>query len=270
MAVRSLPGGWASVARYLSIVKALSLREIETRYKATALGLVWYLVANLFMIALYSVVFSSIFKGRWAQPALAGIDFTALMFTGLVFFNAMNEVLGRAPGVFVSQSSIVKRMVFPVFLLPLVPVVVAMFNALIAGTILIAYCIYADVTLHITGFAIFVVIVPFVIMMVALSYILAASAVYIRDIIHVTALLGAALMFLSSLFYAPDILPPPMNWIAGLNPVNYPIDEARRLLLVGDTPDLGRFVTSMGTSCLMLLVGLWWYRLLRPGFVDVL
>jgi len=248
----------------------LSKREIAARFKGSYGGLSWYVIQNLLLLALYSFVFGSLFKSRWAQGEHVQGNYTIALFTGLILFNIFAECINRAPTLILSNANYVKKVVFPLEILPVIQLVTAVFNAIIAIFVLVAMAIFLNAPMHWQGLWIPVIILPLLIMILGLSWFLAALGTYVRDVNQVVALVISATMFLSPLFYQISTLPEKARPYIRLNPLTIPMEEARGALMFGELPDFEVLAVYLGISLVMAALGFVFFQKARKGFPDVL
>lgn len=260
----------STLVRSRELLWALSKREIASRFKGSYGGLSWYVIQNLLLLALYSFVFGSLFKSRWAQGDHVQGNFTIALFTGLIVFNVFAECVIRAPTLILSNANYVKKVVFPLEVLPIVQLVAALFNAFVALLVLVAMAYFLDAPMFVQGFWIPVIILPLAVLIMGLSWLLSALGTYIRDINQVVSLLISATMFLSPLFYQVSALPENARPYIKFNPLTIPMEQARATLMFGQSPDFSALGIYLLISVAVALLGLVFFQKTRKGFADVL
>lgn len=264
----SLPEGCAG--RLWPLYRRLLAREILGRYRGSLLGLAWSLVTPLAMLAVYTFVFGFVFRGRWADgPPQAPLDFALTLFAGLIVFNLFAEVLGRAPGLIASQPNFVKKVVFPLELLPLVAVGAALFHALASLAVLVAALAWrGELTLWLLALPL--VWAPFLLLLAGLAWFFAALGVFLRDLGQMMGMAITALLFLSPVFYPVSALPAWLQPWTYLNPLSVPIEATRAVLIFGRAPDWVALVLYCGSALACAGLGWLWFAKTRRGFADVL
>jgi len=260
----------SALVRNRELLWALSKREIAARFKGSYGGLSWYVIQNLLLLALYSFVFGSLFKSRWAQGEHVQGNYTIALFTGLILFNIFAECINRAPTLILSNANYVKKVVFPLEILPVIQLVTAVFNAIIAIFVLVAMAIFLNAPMHWQGLWIPVILLPLLILILGLSWFLAALGTYVRDVNQVVALVISATMFLSPLFYQISTLPQKARPYIRLNPLTIPMEEARGALMFGELPDFEVLAIYLGISLVLAALGFAFFQKARKGFPDVL
>ncbi len=244
-------------------------REIQTRHKGTFGGLYWYLLQNIIIVIIYSTVFGAILQGVWREQGLGEVNFAIMLFIGLIQFNLIAEVANRASGLIVQNSNLVKKVVFPLELLPAVTVGGALFNAFIAFGVLLVAAALLGVPLSWKGVWLPVIVAPLAVTALGFSWGLSALGTYIRDVGQVVALFVTAMMFLSPLFYPIEILPDALQALVALNPITTPIRQAREVLIFGHDPDFAVLGAYWVGAIAVALLGRLFFEKTRRGFADV-
>lgn len=253
------------------LVYQLARREIVSRYRGSALGLLWAVLQPLLMLAVYSFVFGHVMQARWPHPSADVPGMYALMlFSGLLLHAVLAECLTRSPGLIVSQPNFVKKVVFPLQILPLVQMVVATFHLLIGSALLLIAKLLVLGTLSPFALLLPLVWAPFVLLCLGLAWFLSALGVYLRDIGHVGGLAATVLLFLSPVLFPAEMLPEAMRGLVWLNPLSWPVEAARDLLFWNRLPDLTHTTLFYAGSGAVALLGYAFFQRVRKGFADVL
>ena len=258
------------LARKLELAWQLTKREINSRYKGSFGGLWWYIIQNLLMLALYSFVFGTIFKAKWAEMGKPEGNYTVALFIGMLLFNVIAETITRAPTVVLSNSNYVKRVVFPLEILSVVQVGAALFNATVATLVLLVVSFVLKSPVHLTAFWLPVIVLPLIILVLGLSWTFAAIGTYIRDLNQVVGLLATAIMFLSPLFYSMSALPKSLHTLILFNPLTIPMQEARGAIMLGEMPDFKLLGSYYLVAIVIAICGYALFQKARRGFADVL
>jgi lipopolysaccharide transport system permease protein len=260
----------ASVWRNRSLIKALAQREVVGRYRGSVMGILWSFFNPVFMLVVYTFVFSVVFKARWSGGSDSKTEFALILFAGLIVFNLFAECFNRAPGLILANVSYVKKVVFPLEILPWVTLGSALFHALISlGVWLIAYLILFGVP-HITVLLLPLVILPLLLLIMGLTWGLASLGVYLRDVSQFIGIVTTALMFLSPIFYPASALPEKYRHLLLLNPLTPAIEQARDVLFWGKVPDMSMLSIYLLAATLIAWLGFAWFQKTRKGFADVL
>jgi len=261
---------FASLWRHRELIKATAKREVLGRYQGSFLGLLWSFFNPLFMLMIFTFVFSVIFQARWGGGSGSKIEFALLLFSGMLVFNLFAECINRAPGLILSNANYVKKVVFPLEILAFVGLLSALFHTVISFMVwLIVYLIFFGIP-HSTVLLLPLVLLPFCLFLVGLSWVLASLGVFMRDISQIIGVLTTALMFMSPIFYPATAFPEAYRFILYLNPLTTVVEQAREVLFWGRTPDFlvlgGYWLVTLAIAWL----GFAWFQKTRQGFADVL
>lgn len=260
----------ASFWRNRQLIRNLVQREVLGRYKGSVLGIFWSLVTPIFMLAVYTFVFSVVFKARWGGGSDSKTEFALLLFAGLIIFNLFSECIGRAPGLILANVNYVKKVVFPLEVLPWVSMGSALFHfAVSLGVWLVAYLVLFGVP-HWHIVLLPLVVLPLVLFVMGLSWALASLGVYLRDVGQIIGLVITVLMFLTPIFYPASALPEAYQPLMFFNPLTLPIEMARDMLYWGKVPQLGTLAIYTAGAGAFAMLGFAWFQKTRKGFADVI
>lgn len=260
----------ASLWRNRSLIKAMAQREVVGRYRGSFMGILWSFFNPVFMLAVYTFVFSVVFKSRWNAGSDSKTEFALLLFVGLIVFNLFAECFNRAPSLILANVNYVKKVVFPLEILPWVAMGSAMFHALISlGVWLIAYLILFGAP-HLTVLLLPLVTLPLLLFTMGLTWALASLGVYLRDISQFIGIATTMLMFLSAIFYPASAIPEKYRPLLLLNPLASAIEQTRDVLFWGKTPDMTMLSGFLLGAALIAWLGFAWFQKTRKGFADVL
>lgn len=264
--MRTLRSAWS----HRSLVAALTAREIAARYKGSMLGVLWAVLLPLLMLGTYTLVFSVVFGARW--PSLGGSkgEFALVLFAGLLVFNLFAECINRAPTLVLQNASYVKKVVFPLEVLPVVTLAAALFNAGLSYLVWQVFAFFVFGTPPWTVLLLPLLLLPVCLLTLGLSWMAAALGVYMRDLAQLTTVLTGALMFLSPIFYPTSALPASYQPLLALNPLAGVIEAVRNALLWGKLPDIWTYIVQLLGSAVIAWAGLGFFQRMRKGFADVL
>lgn len=253
------------------LLRALVMREIIGRYKGSVLGMAWSFLTPLLMVLVFTFVFGEIFQARWAGSANSGgIDFASALFTGLLAYQFLSDCLSRAPLLVVANANYVKKVVFPLEILPVVSVVAAVFHLLVGYAILIGLIMASNWTLGPTALLVPFVLTPYVLLILGFTWVVSALGVYVRDVGQLIQPALTALLFLSPVFYPLSSVPTALHPVYWANPVTYVSETLRGVLLHQTPPDPLTWLLFTGTSLLVAWLGLSLFQTTRRGFADVI
>ena len=260
-----------SLWRNRQLIAQMSKREVAGRYKGSALGLTWSFFNPVLMLAVYTFVFSVVFKARWGIGGEESkTQFAVVLFAGMIVHGLFAEVLNRAPGLILSNVNYVKKVVFPLEILPVISMGAALFHTLISlGVLLIAFVIFNGY-LHWTAVFTPLVFLPLIILTLGLAWMLASLGVFLRDVGQTIGIITTVMMFLAPVFYPITAIPEEIRpWIMA-NPLTFIIEQAREVLIWGRMPDwLGLGLYTL-VATLVAWAGYAWFQKTRKGFADVL
>ncbi|MCG7600471.1 ABC transporter permease [Halomonas sp. McH1-25] len=231
----------------------------------------WSFVHPLVMLIIYTFVFSVVFKARWNigedEPRAL---FALVLFVGLMLHGLIAEILNRSPAAIINNVNYVKKIVFPLELLPVVILGGALFHLAISFGVLILVIALLGMPLHSSIFLFPVVLLPMLPLILGIGWGLAALGVFVRDIGQLMGIVTTMLLFLSPIFFPIEALPGPYQVVLRLNPLTLIIEQARGVLLWGEMPDWPWLALYMVLSLGVCWLGFAAFQKLRKGFADVL
>jgi lipopolysaccharide transport system permease protein len=265
---------FSSLWQYRVLIKHMVFREVASRYKGSLLGLLWSVINPILMLAVYTFFFSVVFQSRWSGAGHTGsgskFEFAIVLYAGLLVFNLFSECIARAPTLILSNANYVKKVVFPLEVLPWVSLGSALFHLLIGFVVILIFLVLAGLPLHPTALLFPLVLLPLLPMIMGLSWALSSMGVFFRDIGQIIGMVLTALMFLSPIFYPTTALPESMQSLLYWNPLTFVIEQSRNVLIWGTLPDFGGLAVYSLTSLCVAWVGLLAFKGMRSGFADVL
>jgi lipopolysaccharide transport system permease protein len=250
----------------------MAKRDVIGRYKGSTMGLLWSLINPIFMLAVYTLVFSVVFKARWAGAAESEskTQFAVILFVGLIVHGLFSEVLNRAPSLIISNANYVKKVVFPLEILPIVTLLATLFHSLVSILVLIIAFVVFNGFLYWTVIFAPLIFIPLLFLTLGLAWFIASLGVYIRDVGQTVSILMIVTMYLSTVFYPITSLPVNLRPLILLNPLTFIIEQARAVLIWGELPNF----VGLGIYTLISIVVMWfgyvWFQKTRKGFADVL
>jgi lipopolysaccharide transport system permease protein len=266
----SLTEGIGSLWRHRELIKVLVQREVVGRYRGSILGIFWSFFHPMFMLGVYTFVFSVVFQARWGQTGGSRAEFALILFAGLIIFNFFAECINRAPGLILSNPNYVKKVVFPLEILPWVAVGSALFHGLISLLVWLIFYVLLFGIPHPALLLSPLVALPLIVLTIGLSWLLASLGVYIRDISQVIGILTTILMFLSPIFYPASALPEKLRSLLLLNPLAPALEQIRGILIWQTLPNWWHWSIYLFASAIVAWLGFAWFQKTRKGFADVL
>lgn len=261
----------AALWRNRELLWRLTSREFTGRYRGSMIGRGWSLITPLLMLAVYTFVFSKVFQSRWDNQDQLGIfGFAINLFAGIIVFNLFSESVNKAPGLILANVSYVTKVIFPLEILAAVNVASATFNALTSLAVLALFKLLVMHAIPLSFLWLPLVWFPLIASSLALSWVLSALGVYIRDIGQAVGVITNMMMFLSAVFYPFSSLPKDWQPLLGLNPLVPMIEQTRRVTVSGLPPDPLYIVIGCLLSVLICEVSFRGFQRARFGFADVL
>lgn len=261
---------FTSLYRNRELLTRLVRREVASRYRGSALGFGWSTLQPLIMLAVYTFVFSSVFKNRWpGAEDIPGI-YTLNLFCGLIVFNIFAEVLGSAPKLIETNKNLVKKVVFPLELLSASSVGTSVYLSLNSLAILFGAVIVVKKGVGSEILFAPLIIVIFGLFCLGLSWIVSALAVYVKDVEQGIQPIISIVMFMSAVFYPIEMIPEGIRWIMKINPVAISISEFRRVMVDGRYPSLEYLFLGGLMGILWCALSSSFFNRVRRGFADVI
>jgi lipopolysaccharide transport system permease protein len=260
-----------SLLQHRTLLWRLTQREVVGRYRGSVLGWSWSLLYPLLMLAVYTFVFSTIFKARWPDLQQAGpLGFAINLFAGLIVFNLFAECVSKAPTLILSQPSYVTKVVFPLELLAATSVAAAGFHACTSLAVLGVFELIAIGSIPITALWLPLVWLPLILGCLALGWLLSALGVYLRDLPQLVSVGLSVLMFLSAIFYPVTALPERWQPVLLANPLVIVIEQTRRILIAGQTPNPLFLLIGIPLGLIACEYSHYLFGRARRGFADVI
>jgi len=252
------------------LIWQMAKREVVGRYRGSIFGLLWSFLNPVFMLTIYTFVFSVVFKAKWSVGSDSKSEFAIILFAGLIVFNLFAETVSRSPSLILANVNYVKKVVFPLEILPVVSILSSTFHTLVSVGVLLIFKLIINHQLEFTILLLPFVLAPLLILTLGLSWFLASLGVYLRDVSQTIGLLTSALMFLSPIFFPLSALPPSFQKIVLINPLTFIIEQGREILIFGRLPNWPGLGIYTLVSIFVALLGLAWFQKTRKGFADVL
>jgi lipopolysaccharide transport system permease protein len=249
----------------------MTRREVIGRYKGSAMGLLWSFLNPTLMLLVYTFFFSVVVKARWGIDSNESkTQFAVVLFVGMIVHGLFAEVLNRAPSLILANVNYVKKVIFPLEILPVVSMGAALFHSLVSLTVLLAAFLifnsYLNWTVIFTPF----VLLPLAIFTLGLAWLLASLGVFVRDVGQTIGIVTTIMMFLSPVFFPITSMPAAYRPLIMANPLTFIIEQCREVLIWGHQPHW----TGLGIYTVAATVVAWlgyvWFQNTRKGFADVL
>lgn len=260
-----------SLVRNRQLILQMTTREVIGRYKGSIMGVMWSFFNPMLLLAVYTFVFSVVFKARWGlgQPENQ-FQYAMLLFVGMIAHGLMAETLSRAPLLMIQNVSYIKKIVFPLEILPVVSLCTALFHAFISLIVLMLAMLIINGSWQWTLILFPAVLFPLLMLILGLGWILASLGVFLRDIAQPISLIITLLLFASPVFYPLTALPDYIQPWLMFNPLTLIIEQARAVLIFGLMPDWKSLAIYSAVAATMMWLGYVWFQKTRKGFANVL
>jgi lipopolysaccharide transport system permease protein len=257
--------------RHRYLIRQLTWREVTGRYRSSVLGVAWSLATPMVQLTLYTFLFGVVFKARWQGSTRGDLsEFGLLIFAGMTAFGLFSECVNRAPGLITASPNYVKKVVFPLEVLPVSVLGSALFHTGISVALLLAAHLLLAGAISLNALWLPLMLAPLAVLALGLSWILASFGVFLRDIGHTTSLVTQVLFFATPVFYPREALPESLRPIVDFNPLSPMVDNVRRVSVQGLGPDWPGFAFALAAGLLVLCLGHAWFAKTKHAFADVI
>lgn len=259
------------LVRNRELLWQFTLRNFHTKHKGSYLGITWAVLNPLLLLGLYFTVFGLFFRVNFSgRPDETRVDVALALLLGLTVFHFLSEVIAQAPAVIVGQVNLVKKVVFPLQVLPTANLGASFFNfAISLGLVVLGQMIFGR-GLPASALWLPVIVVPVVLLAAGLGWLLAGLGVFFRDLAQVTQFASMLLMYASAVFYPRSSVTPEIWMVLRFNPVIHAIELLRNVMLWGHPIDFLHLGYLYAVSIAVALVGYACFVSLRSSFSDVL
>lgn len=263
-----------SIVANLHLIVQMIQRGIIGKYKGSIMGVFWSFLTPILMLLVYTFVFSTVFKAKWSADDLSVIQpksqFAIILFIGMIVHSLFAEAVNSSTSLILSNSNFVKKVVFPLEILPVIQVGVSLFACIINLVVLILALMFMGYELHWTIFFIPIVLLPILFLTLGFSWFLSSLGVFVRDINQPVIIMTTIMMFLAPVFFPMNAIPNEYHMLILLNPLTFIIEQARAVLIWGQYPNVYGLFVYYVTSILVAWAGYAWFQKTRKGFADVI
>jgi lipopolysaccharide transport system permease protein len=252
------------------LIRSLIVRQISQRYKASYLGPIWYLISPIFLLSIYTFVFSGVFHARWGSAQASPAEFALNIYAGLVIINCFNEILTTSAGLVSTSPNFVKKTFFPLHVLAVVAVAVALFGYVINLSILCAYYFYLKGSIPWLALLSPIYLSPLFLAMIGMAWLFSAAGVFLRDLTQAVTFLSTVLVFMTPIFYSASSVPEKYRSLVAYNPLAWAVETNRAVILDHTGPDLLNWTLTFALSMAFAWFCFFAFQRLRKGFADVL
>jgi len=260
------------IARKRDLWWQFTVRSVESRYRGSYLGIIWSVLNPVLMLGVYYVVFGMIFKGHFRDPRVESeVDYAMAMFLGLTLYMLVADTLGTSPLQIVANASLVKKVVFPLEILPLSNCGGLWFNLGIGLVLALGGSLVFGSGLSPGGILwLPVILVPLLMLSAGLAWLFAALGVFFRDIAQVMPFVAQVVLYSSAVFFPVTRIPADLWVILRWNPFLQTVVLAREVVLWDMPVNAAHLGYTYAVGIAVLLAGRWVFMRLRPAFADVI
>jgi lipopolysaccharide transport system permease protein len=247
-------------------------RELLARNRGSSLGIFWTLLQPLLMLCVYTFVFAVVWKARWGSDENeSNVIFASSVFCGLIVFDIFGSTVGAAPTLIINNANFVKKVIFPLELLPLAQLGAALCTSLISIIILVSGNAIFGTGLWMTVLLLPLILLPVIMFSAGVAWIISALGVFLRDLKQIVAgLLLPVLFFVTPVFYPSSRVPEAFAWILAVNPLAPMVENVRRVTLQGVGPDWPGFFATLLIGYVTFQAGYAFFAKSKRGFADVI
>ena len=251
------------------LIRQFARRYIEMRHKGSLFGVLWSVLNPLLVLAVYSFVFVIVFRGSFGvSPSESRWDYAIGIFIGLAISQLFLEALTASPQLIVSNPNYVKKVVFPLEILPVSATSASLFHCVVSLALALLATALAGNGLHAGCLWLPVLLVPVLFMSLGAAWLMAALGVFLRDLTFITQFLNLVIMFLSGVFYSPQRIPEAYGFLRW-NPLLIAVDVTRNAVLWNMPPALDQLLYLYAVGIMSLCGGYILFTRLKPAFADV-
>jgi lipopolysaccharide transport system permease protein len=257
--------------RFRDMIMQFAWREVAGRYKGTYLGLVWSLLNPLLTLAVYTVVFGVVLKAKFGPAAEAGTSqFALALFCGIIIYNVFSVCVAKSPSAIHEHPNLVKKVVFPLEILPVAMLAASIVNAGFGLAILLPALLILSPNVSSTIYMFPLVLLPLCALSLGVAWFLASVGVFIRDVGQAIVILLQLLFFASPVLYPLSAAPGAFRVLLRLNPLTTILEDARRTLLWGQPIEWGWWLTVTIISLVLMQLGYVWFMKSKRVFADII
>jgi lipopolysaccharide transport system permease protein len=254
--------------RHRQLVARLGRRQVQARHRGSFLGFLWTLLNPLLLLAVYTLVFTVLMP---VDPGPEGrLDFVLRLFCGIVVFSVFSETVQRAAAVIPAHANYVKKVVFPLEVLPAADLWASAALAGVNAAVLLVVVTVTKGAFPWTAVLFPLVVPPLLLVTLGVSWFVASLGVYVRDIASSIGVLMTMLFFLTPVCYRSEAVPPEWRWLVTFNPLAVLVDAARATLVATEPPDWRALGVAWLLAAAVAQAGFAWFRATKRGFADVL
>ena len=262
---RALTYPLKSIWRNRSLIRSMVRRDVAGRYAGSYAGAFWTVIHPLMMMLTYWFVFGFVLRARFEGDS----PFVLYFLAGMLPWLAFSEAAGRAPTIVLEHANFVKKLVFPLEILPVNLTAAGLFSQAFGFAIFLAGMLILGKQPTATAAWVPVLIVPQALFTLGVSWFLAAMGVFFRDLGQFIGFLLTVWFFTTPICYGETYLPEEQRWIFELNPIYVLVRAYRAVLLEDSAPEAAPLLALTAGSAILFLFGYAWFYKLKRQFADM-
>lgn len=264
---RAVTQPFSTAARHRSLIVSMVKRDLLARYRGSFADLFWTVLNPLLLMLTYAFVFGVVLRTRFGADT-SGSGYVLYFLAGMLPWLAFSEAVGRAPNLVPDYRSYVKKLVFPVEVLPINVTLSGLVTQGVALVVFLVLLVAFRGGIPASALWLPALLVPQVLFTAGLCWLLAGIGVYLRDVGQVMGLALTLWFFLTPICYPASALPSGAAAVLRWNPVWALVRAYRDVLLEGHAPGISLLWLSLG-AVVTLAVGFGLFAKLRRNFADV-
>lgn len=259
----------STVIRHRELIARLVGREFALRFRGSILGVLWAVMTPILTVIVYAFVFGIIFNSKWGD-ATSKSNFVSILMLGIIVHGIFAEAVGRAPSLILGHVNYVKKVVFPLEVLPVMAVVGVLMNAAIGIVIVVVLNLIVSHEVQPTIVFLPLILLPYLVLITGFVLFLSSIGVYLRDLTHILGFVMMVALFMTPIFYPISAVPEPFRQFLYLNPLTFTVEQARAVTLFGEMPNWTGLAIYSAVALISAWIGLYWFQRTRNGFADVI
>jgi lipopolysaccharide transport system permease protein len=269
------PGGGALLGmfqrmwQHRHLLSLLIARNVEASFRGSALGKLWTALVPLLRLAVYTFVLGFILKVKWPGGHVGPLETALLYFVGLTFYDFFMESISAAPGLLHDNVNFVKKVVFPLEVLPCATVGAALVRLGVTSSIVLIFYLAIVGIPPLAAVVIPLLVVPLALAVLGCVWFISAIGAFVRDLRQLVSVTALIMMYLSPIFFPLSAVPVPARTIIYANPLAFVIESARAALFNGLWPDWTAFAAYAAVAWIFATAGYTWFVRVKPAFADV-
>lgn len=256
---------WHSLRIWVELIRNLAVRDVETRYKHSLLGLYWAIINPLIMALIFSFVFTIVFHAN-SKP----IPYIVFLLTGLTFWNLFANSIMSATGSVTGNAVLLSKLYFPRVVIPTASVMARFIDFLFALLVLAVFIFAYHVRIYPSLFWIVPILICQTLFALGIGYLLSACNVLYRDMTQLVGLILMLWMYVSPVMYPIGHVSNTIQSILLMNPMGAMIQAERDLLFTGGLTEAPYLWAAIAWCGFVFLAGIYVFKQIEPTFSEVL